>query len=389
MKRFCAIVPLMMLFLLYCCSAAAFAANAQIKDLRVGVDNAKVRIVADADREVDYKSFGLRAPDRVVIDLHEAVLTPSCKREFTVNSRFVKKVKVGQFEPNIVRIVVYTPLPKSGYDVFSISNGSVPYRVVMDFGNLANSMPQAVKRTPRRVLPPISSAPVVSPPITILPQPQPLPASQGAILPAGGMSKDHNHPFSPGLAGKIIAIDPGHGGNDSGALGPNGGMEKKATLGISLKLRKLLEDAGAKVIMTRTTDTSVASPTASDAAELQARCDIANRAHADIFLSIHNDSFVDPSADGTSTYYYQSNNKLGEELAVCVRKALVAEIKRPDRGTRSCNFYVVKHTDMPATLVEAAFISNPVEEKLLMSPEGQQKVAQGIFNGIKNFFAKY
>ena len=191
------------------------------------------------------------------------------------------------------------------------------------------------------------------------------------------------------LKGKKIVIDPGHGGNDAGAIGPTGVMEKNVTLKVSLELRKLLEAEGATVILTRETDRTVSEKgaKASDIEELGARCEVANRAGADIFISIHADSFTRPEARGTTGYYYsKSTSGKGQKLADCIRRNLVEQLGTPSRGTQPCNFFVVKHTDMPATLIELGFISNKDEEKLLDSKEGVQKAAQAILDGIEDYF---
>ena len=187
---------------------------------------------------------------------------------------------------------------------------------------------------------------------------------------------------------KIIVIDPGHGGNDAGAIGPSGVMEKTVTLKVALELEKLLLAEGAEVIMTRRTDVEVAprGRHATDIEELKSRCDIANEAEADIFISIHADSFTNPAARGTTCYYFGEGSSESKELAESVHPALLEQLKTPSRGTKPCNFYVVRNTDMPAILVELAFISNPQEESLLNSKEGVEKAAQGIFDGIEDYF---
>ena len=191
------------------------------------------------------------------------------------------------------------------------------------------------------------------------------------------------------LKGRKIAIDAGHGGNDAGAIGPTGVMEKDVTLKVALELRRLLEAEGAEVIMTRDTDRTVSEKgaKASDIEELGARCDVGNRAGAEIFISIHADSFTRPEARGTTGYYYgKSTSGRGQKLADCIRRNLVEQLGTPSRGTQPCNFYVVKNTDMPATLIELGFISNKDEEKLLDSREGVQKAAHGILDGIEDYF---
>lgn len=191
-----------------------------------------------------------------------------------------------------------------------------------------------------------------------------------------------------GVKGKKITIDAGHGGNDSGAIGPTGVMEKTVTLRIANELRRLLVAEGATVYMTRTTDTEVSpkGANASDIEELQARCDVANNTKSDIFISIHMDSFSSGAAKGTTGYYYSLGSRRSRDLADKVRQGVIDQIGTQSRGTQSCNFYVVKHTDMPATLVEVAFISNSQEEQLLNSEDGIKKAAQGIADGIADYF---
>ena len=336
----------------------ASASLAKISAIRISSTNDKVRLVADANKEVDYESFGLSSPNRIVIDLKGAWLSPSVKKDFTVSNKNINHIRVAQFSPDTVRVVIDTSLKRDSYDVFSIpADSSNPYRVVMDFGKISNNGSNNV-------------------------QPAPAP-----VVPATPDTPGSDIFTTPGIKGKKIAIDPGHGGNDSGAIGYNKSEEKDATLRIGMKLKKMLEDAGATVIMTRTTDASVAAPTASDVEELQARCDIANKANADIFISIHNDSFTDTSTDGTSTYYYGGGSSYSKKLADCVREGIIASVHTPDRGTKTANFYVIKNTNMPAILAEVAFISNPAEQALLTSEDGTTNFATGIYNGINEFFA--
>ncbi|MBP2652319.1 MAG: amiC 3 [Firmicutes bacterium] len=186
------------------------------------------------------------------------------------------------------------------------------------------------------------------------------------------------------LLNKTIAIDPGHGGCDPGATGPTGIREKDNTLAISLLLRDRLERNGAVTVMTRDADKEVSSPNASSEEELGARVDIANEANADIFISIHNDAFTNNTASGTTTYHY--GDAESTKLASYVQKCLTEELGTKDRGARFASFYVIRYTDMPAILVEVAFISNPEEEMLLASVDGRCKAAESIFLGIVKYF---
>lgn len=191
--------------------------------------------------------------------------------------------------------------------------------------------------------------------------------------------------FTAGLRNKVIVIDPGHGGSDPGAIGPNKIQEKTVTLAVAQKLQTLLEKAGAKVLMTRRSDVDVYGPNASAVDELKARTMVANNNKADVFVSIHINAFTNPTVGGTATYYYQKT-KYDAMLADCIQDNLVAAAGLQDRGTYAARFYVIKRTEMPSVLTELGFISNPKEEQLLTTYQFQQQMAQGIAQGLDKFF---
>lgn len=193
--------------------------------------------------------------------------------------------------------------------------------------------------------------------------------------------------FKPGLRGKVIGIDPGHGGSDAGAIGLNGTTEKAVNLAVSLQVKALLEKAGAKVIMTRTDDRDVFGRNASDVDELQARTSVANDNKVDIFVSIHSNAIANRDIGGTATYYFPKS-KYDSLLSQSIQDSIAPAVNLDDRGSISARFYVLRRSTMPAALVEMAFISNPKEESLLNSPSFQQQMAQGIVKGIDNFFAQ-
>ena len=348
---------------------------AEVTGLRESSDGDKTRIVIDATREVTYKKMVLSSPDRVVVDIANAWLSPEVKRSIDIDNTFVGKVKIAQFDPKTVRVVVETKVGQNNYQVFTLNSGSVPGRVVMDFGNLENSDDVKIDWSKKTTEP-------------IEPQPE-----QEKPMPrAGGGSADEDVDTAingiTGLKGRVIVIDPGHGGSDSGAIGPTGVMEKSVTLRVSNEVKRLLVKEGATVYMTRNADIEVSKKRAkaTDIEELQARCDVANQKNADIFISVHMDSFTNDAAKGTTGYYYSLGNKRSRILADKIRAGVIDQLGTQSRGTQSCNFYVVKHTDMPATLVEVAFISNETEEKLMDSEEGIRKAAQGIADGIADYF---
>lgn len=193
--------------------------------------------------------------------------------------------------------------------------------------------------------------------------------------------------FTAGLRNKVIAIDPGHGGSDPGAIGPNKLQEKTVTLAVAQKVQALLEKAGATVLMTRKTDVDVYGPNASAVEELNARTVGANSNKADVFVSLHINAFTNPAVGGTATYYYQKS-RYDVLLANCIQDNLVKSGGLQDRGINAAGFYVIKKTKMPSVLAELAFISNPEEEKLLSTPQFQQKLAQGVVQGLDAFFAQ-
>jgi N-acetylmuramoyl-L-alanine amidase len=181
-----------------------------------------------------------------------------------------------------------------------------------------------------------------------------------------------------------VVLDSGHGGSDSGAIGPTGLRECDVALAISLELEKLIQAAGHECLLTRVRDTDVSHPGAPGEVELGARCEVANEWGADLFISIHCDAFTNPAAQGTTTYYMRGSEQ-GRQFAEVVHGHLVNAIQRQDRGVREAGFYVLKHTNMPAILVEVAFISNPTEEKLLNSPNFRYNIARSLLDGILDY----
>lgn len=187
------------------------------------------------------------------------------------------------------------------------------------------------------------------------------------------------------LSGYTIVVDAGHGSPDPGAIGPTGTQENDNTLAIAQDLGEDLKQSGATVIQTRTGNASPAN-TLIDSGDLKARVSIANANFADLFVSIHNDSAT--GGQGTTTYYSEDNpqNAQSLRLAQALQAAIIRAIGTLDHGVKEALFYVIHHTTMPAALVEVAYISNRSEEKLLADPLFRQKAADGIYQGILNFY---
>lgn len=184
--------------------------------------------------------------------------------------------------------------------------------------------------------------------------------------------------------GRVVVIDPGHGGSDAGAIGPSGVTEKSVSLAVSLKAQKLLTASGYNVVMTRTTDIDVAAPGVSDATELQARVDKAP-SNAELFISVHCNAFSNSHAHGMETYYAPGAVK-GSRLAQLLNEELERLGGLQNRGCKAARFYVMTHSKCAASLIELGFITNPHEERLLASDDYQQKLAQAITNAINRYF---
>jgi N-acetylmuramoyl-L-alanine amidase len=215
-----------------------------------------------------------------------------------------------------------------------------------------------------------------------------------------------------------IVIDPGHGGHDTGTIGPTGLMEKDLCLDVALRLGKIIEQRlpGADVVYTRSDDTFV---------PLEERTNIANQAKADLFISIHANSSRDHAARGIETYYLNlkgsaeamevaarenassqegvhdlqnlvmkiaKTEKIDEskELAEDIQDSLAKRIQKTskpvkNRGVRKAPFVVLIGADMPSILTEISFLSNPADEQMLKKPEQRQKVAEGLYQGVVSY----
>ncbi|PYU26899.1 MAG: hypothetical protein DMG32_08990 [Acidobacteria bacterium] len=221
-----------------------------------------------------------------------------------------------------------------------------------------------------------------------------------------------------GLKVGRIVIDAGHGGQDTGTVGPKGLMEKDLCLDVALRLGKLIQQKvpSADVIYTRQNDSFIT---------LEERSEIANNAKADLFLSIHANSSKDANVRGIETYYLNldaspqaldaarenglvqssvhdlqdlfkkiaRNEKLegSRDLAMDIQESLETSVRvgnRPERnrGVRNAPFVVLTGADMPSVLAEISFLSNPADEQWLMLPENRQRVAEGLYHGIEKYF---
>lgn len=195
-----------------------------------------------------------------------------------------------------------------------------------------------------------------------------------------------NNTSNNNFGGKIIVLDPGHGGSDAGAIGPTGVMEKTVSLAVSLKAQELLTASGYQVVMTRTTDIDVAAPGVPDSTELQARVNKAPP-NAALFISIHCNAFSNGNANGIETYHAPTAVK-GARLARLLNEELERLGGLNNRGVKAARFYVMTHSQCPSSLIELGFITNYREEKLLANKDYQQKLAQAITNAVNRYFSQ-
>lgn len=181
------------------------------------------------------------------------------------------------------------------------------------------------------------------------------------------------------LAGKVITIDPGHGGTDPGAVGVTGLREKDVVLDVSLRVAESLRNAGATVIQTRDSDVFI---------PLSQRVSIAERAGTHIYVSIHANAHPSAQIGGIETYYFRNkaNANASYLLAAMLQQELVGRLALRDIGVKHGNFLVIRQTSMPSALVELGFLSNAREESLMRTDEFRQGSADAIVNGIIKYF---
>ncbi|MCK8452693.1 cell wall-binding repeat-containing protein [Bacillus safensis] len=179
------------------------------------------------------------------------------------------------------------------------------------------------------------------------------------------------------VLGETIFIDPGHGAQDAGAIG-NGLLEKNINLEVALKLRSRLHQAGALIVLSRTSDTFDS---------LQTRVSKGAQANADIFISIHANANDNSGANGTETYYdttYAAAHSV--KLAQQVQPRMVNALGTKDRGVKTAGFYVIKYSRMPSILLETGFVTSPIDASILKSTAAKDRLASGIATGVSNYF---
>lgn len=191
---------------------------------------------------------------------------------------------------------------------------------------------------------------------------------------------------------KVIVIDAGHGVPDEGAESSNGTTEAESNLKIALKLQNLLEQSGATVILTRSDENAIYDIDSTTLKEkkisdIHNRVKIGNESSADIFVSIHLNKIPQEQYWGWQTFYKQESEE-GQKLATSIQNSLNNSIQKENKRVpmKIDNIYIIKHIEIPTTIVECGFLSNPEEEQLLLTDEYQNKLAWGIYTGIMDYF---
>lgn len=308
-------------------SSAYHPSSQKITDIAYEhLDGGGGRVVITANRALQVNERKLRNPDRVVIDVLDAVFLP-VKKSLSIDDGLVVQVRAAQFHsnPNVVRIVIELARPSPD----QVHPGSDEGSLMVDIG----------------------AATAVNPP----PLPSGIPARHGPI---------------------VVAVDAGHGGSDPGAIGPTGVKEKDVVLAIAQDLRRLLTQQHVDVVMVRETDVFV---------PLEDRGQIAARGGATMLVSIHANASTEPSKNGTQTFYATPQS---QPLAAAVLDELSRKVGLAPRGETQARFKVlVDSKHIPAILVETAFVTNPREEQMLRDPAMQEEFAQGIAQGIQRYLS--
>ncbi len=352
------------------------------------------RIVVLLDEPVQYESARIGSPDRIYFDLHKTRLGPSVEQKTVpVQGGLLKWVRTAQNSDDVVRLV----LEADGSKDYSAQLLSNPNRLVID-----------VHAEPTADLKPGNSLDATVQTTGVLPTPG-----------AAKTEKQISLARELGLKINRIVIDPGHGGFDTGTMGPRGLLEKNLCLDVALRLGRLIEAniPGAEVVYTRKDDRHV---------PLEERTALANDANADLFISIHANSSQSPEIRGVETYYMSLANsrearelaarentdgqsslhdlpgllrqiaksdKIREsrQLAVEIQNALSQRLQlvsrqETNRGVKRAPFLVLTGANMPAVLSEISFVSNASDENLLLEGTQRQRVAEGLYHGIASYF---
>lgn len=201
------------------------------------------------------------------------------------------------------------------------------------------------------------------------------------IFETGDTEENRLHDSSKGR----ILVDPGHGGRDPGMIGVDGLEEKGINLEIAQKLQRLLEEEGYEAVLTRQTDAGLYEEDAANkkAQDLKRRCQMIEELEPLVTVSIHQNSYQDPSVQGPQVFYYRDSRE-GKKLAEAIQEQMneTLQIANPRQIKANDEYYILKHSSGTAVLVECSFLSSPEEAAKIQTEEYQQAVARAICGGI-------
>ncbi len=396
----------------------AYAATV-VKSTRVWPAKEYTRVTFESAALLKYQQFFVKNPERLVIDIENVDLGPSLKDLATKvgsDDPFIQSVRVGVNRPNVIRVVLDLKVEVKP-QVFAVAPaGEFGHRLMLDIYPLIPVDPlMALLNEEVALAGKENGAAPVPPELPAAPEKAPVrPASPAA--PAVHTSKKPR-PY-------MVVLDPGHGGEDPGAIGPRGTREKDVVLTIARKLKDTLDDDSRyRVALTRDADYFV---------PLDMRVQRARRLKADLFVSIHADAFVQSQANGSSVFAlsergatstaarWLANKENSADLiggvnlnsrdthlartlldlsqtaqindSLKVGKLVLAEMGGINRLHKShveqAGFAVLKAPDIPSILIETAFISNHEEERKLRNAQYQEKLAEAIADGVRGYFKK-
>ncbi|PIT16616.1 N-acetylmuramoyl-L-alanine amidase [Snodgrassella alvi] len=405
----------------------AAKAGAGIVASRIWPATAYTRMTLESTIPIQFKYFQLKNPDRLVIDIQGSatnqVLHELSSKVLPMDP-YIANIRIGQFNPGTIRIVMdlKTTVNPQVFSLAPVAN--FKNRLVVDLYPTATVAMEQEKNDPlMALLQDYSHGKVNSDGTT---RPQASVSTPPVQKPSESKPPVINQPPRSGKPNKlnrqpVIMIDPGHGGEDPGATGPSGLHEKDVVLAIGREVKKILDSYGYKTYMTRNEDIFI---------PLGVRVAKARKLRADVFVSIHADAFTNPSAKGTGVYAlnpkgatsaaakylaqtqnaadsiggvsYSTDKNVNNTLFDLTQTATIndslklgrdvlnqlSKINNLHKGSvDQANFAVLKAPDVPSILVETAFISNPIEERLLSSSDFRQKMANSIASGIKDYLS--
>ncbi|MBE9193400.1 N-acetylmuramoyl-L-alanine amidase [Gloeocapsopsis crepidinum LEGE 06123] len=312
------------------------------------------QLLIRASRKVNYTGGWDRSTGLYRITIPNAQLASNVRGPSLTSNSPVLRVRLQQADPRTVSIWVQ---PATGIRIGELNQAGQDVLALQL--SRANSilLPPANAQTPP---PEPQSVPVPVPQATTPPQPATPPAKP-----------------NPPKQRAVVVIDPGHGGKDPGAIGIGGAQEKQVILPISKQIAAILEKEGVKVVMTRDSDYFV---------DLAPRVAIAERANADIFVSIHANSMglSRPDINGLETYYFSS----GQRLAQVIHRNILQRVTIRDRGVRRARFYVLRKSSMPSVLVEVGYMTGREDNPRLRSAAYQTQMAEAIARGILQYLGR-